>query len=214
MSFGWLSPNCWIEVGNPEVWATLVTGIATALATVLAVAIAAWLTYRFGRKQGAIKHNTEVRLTQLRHRIDALEKTWELLGYMSPQISDRAIIRWTKSGTEKIYWFHYHNLEDFMMNKVGFVFYQQHAGLHLPSSIRDDLFAYVHAAAPLYFRHRNDTEKPEDGLIRIKKPEIPGNLKRIYDKLNANLKEALKTTYAELTVSESGKKGAGMISKK
>lgn len=204
MCNSWTSLDYWQSIGHPEAWVGILTAAATfaiALATVLAVIVAAFMSYRYAKKQSIAQQNELIRQDKLKRKIKALEDVWGLLAYMSQQRSKYAVILWEKDkkkGGEKKYLFHFENFERLFMQKVSDIFYQQHAGLHLPEAIREQVFGYLHAAAFLYFPLKNQKSEREDGLFEIEKPEIAENLKTIYDQLNNDLKQELDKTYKAL----------------
>ncbi len=196
-----LTPDYWEQAGKPEIWLNGLGDLLGAIVTLLSVGIAAYLTYRFTRKHSALTHNTQIRVERLRHKIRALEAVWSLLAYMSQQRSDKAIIRWRKSnknGAKKVYDYHFPSLAHFYLEAVSDVFYAQHAGLHLPNEVRDLLYQYVHAIAPLYYAHIRNGKNGD--LVPISNPEIAEKLHQIYQQLNRCLKEELGKTYDDLGV--------------
>jgi len=207
MCNSWTSLDYWQSIGHPEAWGGILTAAATlaiALATVLAVIVAAIMSHRYAKKQSSAQQNELIRQDKLKRKIKALEDVWGLLAYMSQQRSKYAVILWEKDrkkGGEKKYLFHFENFEILFTQKVSDVFYQQHAGLHLPETIRDQVFGYLHAAAFLYFPLKNQKSKREDGLFEIQKPEIAEGLKDKYEQLNKDLKQELDKTYEELSKS-------------
>lgn len=205
MCSSWLDLGFLKDINHPEAWATIVDGILAALGTVLSVAIAAYLTYRYTRKHSDATHNTAIRVDRLRRDIDALESLWELLVYMSLGESEQAIVRWREDrqqGVNKHYFVHYGNLQQFVLKHVSEVFYQRHAGLHLPAHIRDQLFEYKGSLMGLYFRYKDeydDSRIAENPLILLDNPNPIEKLRCAYDNLNEDLKTELETRYQQLS---------------
>jgi len=199
--YHWFLPGYWQQIGKPEVWLTSFSTWLGMFVTLFSVAIAAWLTYRYTRRNAILSHNTQVRVERLRHRIAALEAVWSLLAYMSQRRSDKAIIRWQQNKKEaegKRYYYYFPSLETFYLHAVSEVFYDQHAGLHLPADIRDLVFRYVHAVAPLYYAHLRQGGQDDVGIV--KNPVIAEKLHELYRQLNERLKRELDATYQALEV--------------
>lgn len=237
------APTTAADVLSWSDWATIIAGGLGALATLIAVCIAAWLAYRYAVRQMRIAHhqsirqqrqihnqnlrqeektqqlthqyaleqnktahNIAVRSDRLKREISALEAIWGLLIYMSTKKSNKAIIHWEskrgKGGKKEIsYFFHYRNLEYFLLHALSDVFYQQHAGLFIPSDIRDQVYGYRASAAIFYFDvQRKKTEIPENSLLPIIQSEQAKQLERIYHELNQRLREELKERYQALEV--------------
>lgn len=203
MCCAWLWADYWESIGHPEAWGGILAALFAASATVLSVVIAALLTYYFTRRQSANTHNAHIDADRLRRRIDALEHVWGLMGYMSQQRSDVAIIRWQrdrKVSNKKQYSFHFGNLERFYLHEVSQVFYKHHAGLHLPAAIRDQVFGYLHEVAKLYFRHKDDAGVSADTVIAVESDAFAEDLQVRYQQLNKDLRAALDVAYKELSV--------------
>ncbi|OQX01137.1 MAG: hypothetical protein BWK73_47070 [Thiothrix lacustris] len=180
----------WNDGLDASQWVALGGSVLSALVTVAAVGIAAYLAHNYAVRQGKLTHNTAIRADRLRREIKALEDVWALLAYMSDKKSDKAIIHWQKNrstGGETLYFFHFKNLEQFCLHEVSEVFYQRHAGLFISNEVRDLLYGYRTLAITFYFAHKNDSAIPENSLIRINKPEQAEKLKKIYDDLNPSL---------------------------
>ncbi len=163
----------------------------------------ALLTYKFALRQSQIQHNKAIRTDLLRREINALEAVWTLLAYLSDKKSAKAIIHWkrnSQAGTTQ-YFYHFANLEYFMLHALSEVFYQQHAGLFISDQLRDLLYAYRSVVAGFYFPHHKTADsEAEPELTLIKKPEQVEKLKSIYTALNACLREELKQCYQRLQV--------------
>lgn len=188
-----LDAGQWISIGG---------SLLSALVAVVAVTVAARLANHYTIQQGNLTRTTTIRADRLRREITALEDVWALLAYMSDKKSDKAIIHWRKdrkSGAGKEYFFHYGNLEQFCLREVNEAFYQRHAGLFISSKIRDLLYGYRAVAMGFYFAHKDDTNIPDDKLIRIEKPEQAEKLQAIYDDLNSALRKELDERYAALS---------------
>ena len=202
MNLDWISFSYWDSIKHPEAWGGVFTGLATiaiALATVIAVIVAAIMAYRHTKKLAAATHNESIRHDKLQRKIKALEDIWSLLAYMSPQRSQSAIIQWSKRKGKKIYFFHFDNLERFFMQEVSQVFYKRHAGLHISKEIRDQVFEYLHKAGVLYFCHHDKNNHPADSLIELKEQSKAKELINIYHSLNHNLKQELEDCYQQLS---------------
>lgn len=165
------------------------------------------LAHQYALAQDKTAHNIAVRSDRLRREINALEAVWELLAYMSDKKSNKAIIHFLNrrdaEGKKHVtHFFHYHNLEHFMLDAQSDVFYQQHAGLFMPDDIRDLVYSYRSVAAGFYFAAQRDDNLtiPDSGLLPINKPEQVNKLKGIYDELNARLREELEKRYHALEV--------------
>lgn len=176
--------------------------ILGSVVTLVGVGVAAYLSHQYAVRQGTLTHNTAIRTDRLRREIAALEDIWALLAYMSDKKSDKAIIHWQKdrkAGGETVYFFHFNNLEQFCLREVSEVFYQHHAGLFIAPAIRDLLYDYRTVAMGFYFAHKDDAAIPDNGLIKINKPEQAEKLKKIYDDLNRALRAELDERYKALS---------------
>jgi hypothetical protein len=193
----------WNDGLDASQWVALGGSVLSALVTVAAVGIAAYLAHNYAVRQGQLIHNTAIRTDRLRREIKALEDVWALLAYMSDKKSDKAIIHWQKdrsTGGEALYFFHFKNLEQFCLHEMNDVFYQRHAGLFISNEVRDLLYGYRALVMGFYFAHKDDTNIPADSLIRINKPEQAEKLKTLYADLNRTLREELNQRYSSLTV--------------
>ncbi len=183
---------------HPEATATMFE----ALAVLVSVGIAAVLTYYYNRKQNRKTREIGIKMGRLQRDIDALEKVWSLLAYMSPAESESTILRWQqpKGGGKKskIYFAHFGNLKRFIRRDLSDVFYHRHAGLFLPDRIRKQVFEYRGILMGLYVRYEKDDKIDDDSLIKLEKPEMIKRLNRIYEQLNADLKAELDRRYREL----------------
>lgn len=167
------------------------------------VVVAAVLAYHFATKQSRQVHNTAIRTDRLRREIAALEAVWTLLAYMSDKKSDKAILHWTKdnkAGGATQYFYHYANLERFLLQELSAVFYQQHAGLFISEQVRDLLYAYRAVVAGFYFSHPNTAQASAEGLTLINKPEQVEKLKALYADLNRQLRMEIEQRYRALEV--------------
>lgn len=180
-----------------------ITSLVVAVLGFFGIALGAYLAYRFALRQSRIQHNKAIRTDLLRREIDALESVWALLVYLSDKKSAKAIIHWqrdSKAGTTQ-YFYHFANLEYFMLHGLSEVFYQKHAGLFISKEVRDLLYAYRSVVAGFYFSHRKAAEgEPEPALTLIEKPEQVEKLKSIYAELNACLRADLERCYQRLQV--------------
>ncbi len=194
------SAHC-IDLSQPQVTAALLGGVLALAATVISVSIAAYLAYRYARKHGDFRHNTEIRVERLRREIDALESLWELLAYMTDRESGCAIVRWRKSQDgNKIYYFNFENLKAFLLTKVSEIFYSRHAGLHIPTDIGSRLFEYHSILMGLYLRYADSPPDPSGPLIVLENPALIERLQVAYRELNAALRARLETRYHLLSV--------------
>lgn len=178
-----------------------ITDLTVGILGFLGLLVAAWLAYRFATLQARQVHNTSIRTDRLRREISALEAVWALMAYMSEKKSAKAIIHWQKNnreGGETQYFYHYANLERFMLHELGEVFYAQHAGLFISNQVRDLLYAYRAVAAGFYFSRPAATTPRADGLTAIQQPEQVEKLKQIYADLNRLLREELEQRYRSL----------------
>ena len=198
MSLLWTSLDYWIKQQHPEGWAILVGGLLTALGTLIAVIIAAFLTHRYTLQQKRLAHNTSIRADILKRRIDALENLWSLLSYISFAESETAIVRWReeKKGERK-YYVQIGNLRRFILSEVSQTIYKKSAGLHIPKHIRDDFFDYQGSLMGLYMRYQDE---PDDALIQIKNPKLINKLRDAYQHLNKVLKTELNHCYQQQTM--------------
>lgn len=199
----WLNLSYWEAIGQPQLWGTIVGRLITGIVALVSVLIASYMTYRYVLRNNKTSHNTEVKVDRLKREIEALENTWSLLAYMSDKKSNYAILHWTKDSRvpeDKQYFVHFKNLEYFCLKAVNEVFYQRHAGLFLPNTIRDQLFAYRNKVGTLYFWHKDDDTIPEDGLILIKKQSHATELIAMYSQLNTSLKAELDKRYEHMSV--------------
>ena len=111
----------WNDGLDASQWVALGGSVLSALVTVVAVGIAAYLAHNYAVRQGKLTHNTTIRADRLRREIKALEDVWGLLAYMSDKKSDKAIIHWQKDRStdgETLYFFHFKNLEQFCLREV------------------------------------------------------------------------------------------------
>lgn len=180
--------------------------IKVILPSLLSIALGGFVAYYFNRKHSINTHNTTIRIERLRHEINALEKIWELLAYMSSAESELNILQWRedkKNGVPKQYFVHFGNLRQFVLKEVNAVFYQHHAGLHLPNDVRKQLFDYQGSLFGLYFKYKdeyNDAKIAENPLILITNQKLIDKLEAAYDDLNAELKKALAVRYQQLLI--------------
>jgi hypothetical protein len=201
MSWSWMKPAYWISLNHPEGWSTLMGCLFTALGTLLSVAAAAYLTYRYTKKHSEAAHDTQIRVDRLRRNIDALEKIWELLAYMSFVESDYAIVRWRlNAGGDKEHFFHWGNLKRFIGKEVSDAFYCHHAGLFMPAKIRDQLFHYRSLLIGLSIRYENDGSISEDSWIKLENQALIKQLAKAFDDLNEELKNELNLCYQLLSI--------------
>jgi len=196
----WLTPSYWISTGNPDAWATVLNGVSIAVATILSVAIAAYLTYRFAKRSNKAGHETTIKVDRLKREIEALEKVWELLSYMSFRESDQAIIIWRQEKNEKSkqYYFVFSNVKAFLFTEISRVFYHEHAGLHIPDGIREELFKYCSKLMSLYMRHHKDSATNLENPIRLEKIEQIDSLRESYEILNKALRKEREQRYSLL----------------
>ena len=198
MIYLWFGIDFWKDLNHPEGWAILIGGLITAVGTVLAVVLAAILTFRYTLKHSKIAHNANIQADILKRRIDALEKFWGLLAYMSFAESDTAIIRWReeKKGDKKFF-VHIGNLRHFILTEVNQAIYQKHAGLHIAKHIRNDFFDYHGSLMGLYMRYQDETD---DALIQIKNPKLVDKYRDAYHQLNKAVKTELNKCYQQQTL--------------
>jgi len=188
---------------HPEATASIIGNGLNALAVFGSVCIAAWLTYRFSCRHSKRSHNTAIKVARLQRDIDALEKIWELLAYMSINESEKTIIRWKrpKGGTSKDdeFFIHIHNMKTFIHQELIDIFYKQHAGLFLPKRIKEPLFEYRNILMKLYTKYNLAQVDNEQALLQLENPELVGKLRRSYEQLNKDLRDELKNRYKRLT---------------
>lgn len=200
MCCSWLKPGYWIDLNHPEGWSIIMGGLLTAAGAVISVGVAAFLTYRYSKKHSNEAHNTQIKVDRLRRDIDALEKLWELLAYMSFVESDYAIVRWRLNADGvKEHEFHWGNLARFIGKEVGVAFYRQHAGLYMPGNIREQLFAYRGSLIGLYLRYEN-RDIPENLWIKLENQQLIKTLDEAYHELNKTLREELDLRYRMLSI--------------
>lgn len=205
MNWDYFTQSYWEAQQQPETWAILVGNLSLAIATIFialatffGVVYAAKKTFRYTQKHSKNVYETQFKVERIRREIDALEKIWELMDYISLNESEKSIvIVREKSGEDKVYYFHYANLKDFYLKQSTEAFYKHHAGLHLPNKIRDLLFDYQRNLKRFYFSEMDNSE-PEDGLIKFEKVEYAEKLIALNDKLHEALKAELKEKYDKI----------------
>lgn len=197
-----VAANC-LDLGKPEVLSALLSGLVGALGTIISVGIAAYLTYRYTRRHSAIQHNTGIQVEQLRREIDALEKVWALLAYMTERESGTAILRWRQPrGGDKTWYVQFENLKAFLLTRLSETFYTGHAGLHLPQAVGNQLFEYHAILMGLYLRYADTDWNGAEPLIVLENPELIDKLRSAYHTLNATLRDELAERYRLLSVDE------------
>jgi hypothetical protein len=203
----WTQLEYWEKANHPEAWLALVSGGLTMLVTLLSVITAAYLTYRYTVKHSNTTHNTQVKIDRLHRDINALEKVWELLAYMSFSESDKAIIKWreerdTDNKKIKHYYFQLDNLKQFILIELQRAFYSQHAGLFLPQSISKQIFEYRSLLMGLYIRHENNPTSTDDLFLAIDNPKLIEKLQKTYEALNRDIKSELDSRYQQLFIDD------------
>lgn len=170
---------------HPQVTASIIGNALNGLAVFGSVCVAAWLTYRYNRRHSKQAHNTEIKVTRLQRDIDALEKTWELLAYMSFNESDKTIIRWqrpaggAKKDTE--YFIHIKNLKTFIRRELHSIIYKQHAGLFLPVKIKEQLFQYRSTLMQLYIKYNLQQVDEKQAILKLENMDLVASLRKSYD---------------------------------
>jgi hypothetical protein len=183
----------WLSSMDPALAAGWITG----LCTVLAVVIAAGLAYRAARDHNRRAHDTAIHVERLRREIDALERIWRLLAFMSENENEQTILVWREDRQkQKTFFVHLDRLRRFVFGELPAAFYTDHAGLHLPSEIKEQLFAYRGRLIGLHFRYRDTGDDVEP--IELKKPEFIAALRNAYHQLNASLRAALDERYRRM----------------
>lgn len=204
--FGWFTPAYWDAMGHPQAWASIIGRLVAALATVLGVLIAAYLTYRYALKKERITHNTEVHVDRLKREIAALESAWTLLAYMSQRKNQHAIVHWEMQRGEggkkdKRYFYHFENLERYCLTAHSDVVYAQHAGLFISKDIRDRVNGFRALVGTLYMDHlRTNPAVTDSGLYPIRKKEQAEKMAQCFDDINAALRQELEQRYKALEV--------------
>lgn len=131
----------------------------------------------------------------MRREIDALERIWGLLAYMTYGENADAIVRWREDRQKnRTYYLQLASLRRFILAAMPDAFYRNHAGLHLPTTIRDELFDYVGSVMGLYLRYE-DTDPETAEPIALTKPALIDKLRGHYNSLNASLRAALQERY-------------------
>lgn len=216
MDFNYLTLDYWQTLNHPEAWSNIMIALATlgiALTTLFGVIIAAWITNRFSKNQAKRRLETQSKIDRLKREIDALEKIWSIMQYITLFESKHAILRWRdpkkdksiKNAAEKNeksekrkYFIQFQNLQDFLLIASMDAYYAQHAGLHLPNHIRDLLFEYQGSLMGFYFANKDKEDLPEDNLIEVKNKYLSDKLKQLSTKLNNGLKTAMEERYQQM----------------
>ena len=201
-----LTIEYWNGMQHPEAWAALVGGGLMALCTLLSVAVAAWLTYKFSLKNNRRAHDAAIKADRLRREIDALEKMWGLLACMSMSESGLAIFRWREDKEKrKAYFFHHGRLCHFVLFDISEVFYRHCGGLYMPVFLRDLFFEYKSQLMGLYIRYEKKRNLDNDSWIEIKNKHLIKRLQAIYNDLNNGLRDELDHRYNALLLGEKHK---------
>ncbi len=188
----------WLGGIDPTITASWIAGALTALGTVLAVIVAARYAYKHAREHSKREHNAAINVDRLRREIDALERVWGLLAYMTYGENADAIVRYREDRQKnRTYYLQLANLRRFILTAQPNAFYAQHAGLHLPKAIRDELFDYVGSVMGLYLRYE-DVELVTAEPIALIKPALIDKLRAHYHTLNAALKAELEQRYRQM----------------
>ena len=197
----WFSPKHWHGLGELDAYAAFSTGLLTGIVTLISVLVAAWLTYRYAKKQSRLTHNVQIDVDQLRRKIEALEKIWTLLAYTSDRESDHTIFFWReKEGNpdKKNYYMHIGRLRELLRVRIGEVFFKESAGLFLPNNVRDLLFAYANKLMGLHLRYESLELTAETSVQRLKSERLYTELNQINIDLREATKAALKEAYEQL----------------
>jgi hypothetical protein len=183
---------------DPAITASWISGALTALGTVLAVIFAASYAYRHAREHSRREHETAIRVDRLRREIDALERAWGLLAYMTFAENDAAVVRYREDQHKhKTFYLNLDNLRRFIRSEMRNAFYTEHAGLHLPNDIRDELFEYQGSLIGLYIKYENEPAG-DARMIELKSQRLVDKLRDHYHKLNTMLRAALEQRYVEM----------------
>jgi hypothetical protein len=183
---------------DPTIWASIIGGALTSVATVAAVVVAAVLAYRHARDHSKRQHSTSINVDRLRREIDALERVWSLLAFVTFAENDVAVVRYREDRQKnRTYYVNLANLRRFILTEVRTTFYTGHAGLHLPNAIRDELFEYQGSLMGLYLRYEtaNEADTP---LIELENANLIKKLRDHDHTLNAALKAELEKRYREM----------------
>ena len=189
----------WLSTADSTIAAGWISGVLTAIATVTAVMVAAWFAYRHAREHSQRAHMAAIRVDRLHREVDALERIWGLLAYMTFGENDSAIVHWREDRQEKhtTYYVNMTNLRRFILTEMPAAFYTQHAGLHLPKDIRDQLFDYAGSLMGLHLKYEKvDPANAEP--IALKNQQLIDKLRNAFDSLNASLKAAVEQRYLQM----------------
>lgn len=199
----WFSISHWEKLGELDAFAAISVGLVTAAITLVSVIFAAWLAYRYTRRQNRLAHNVQINADLLKRKIDALEKVWTLLAYMSDRESDYAIFFWRlkkDNPDKKDYFMHIGRLRELLRVKIGEVYFMQHAGLFLPHEVRDLLFAYANKLMGLYLPYESRVITLENCIEPLKSERLYLELNDINTSLREAIKEELSKSYEQLKV--------------
>lgn len=199
-----LQLDYWNTLSKPEAWASLMAGLATAGATLIAVIVAAWLTHRYNKKHHQHSLQLAHNIDQLKREMDALEAVWQLLAQMGDGENAQTLLLWRKPPKlDEYHCFIYPRVERFLMHDLPQVFYQQKAGLYLPSDIKTTLFDYAGSWYGLYFRYKQRMSVADDeqrhAEIRIDNPKLVEKFQKQAELLREQLQQARAQRYAQLT---------------
>ncbi len=205
MKLDWIQLEYWESINHPEAWLKLVSGGVLSLVTLLSVMVATYLTYKYAVKHSKNNHNTQIEIDHLHRNIEALEKVWALLAYMSFKESDKGIVKCRKECVREgkktqHYFYHFNNLERFLLKEIQEVFYTQHAGLFLPKPISQQVFTYRSLLEKLYFTHEKNEEDPDGTLFKIENPDLVKKLREAFERLKEDIKSELELCYQQLLI--------------
>jgi hypothetical protein len=190
----------WLSGIDPTILNAWIIGLCTAFGTVLAVIIAARYAYRHARDHNQRAHTAAMRVEKLHREIDALERIWGLLAYMTFGENDCTIVHYREDKEKnRTYYIRYANLQRFVLGALRQAFYTDHAGLHIPTNIRDMVFDYNGSMIGLYLRYEKAEPSVREAPIAVKNAKLIDKLRDSYDSLNQALRDELQARYEKMS---------------
>lgn len=181
----------------------ILSAVITVIGAVIAVTIGARYAYRHAREHNRRAHTVAMQVDRLRREIDALERVWGLLAYMTLGENALAIVSYREDAQQRrTYCVNVENLRQFVRQALPQAFYADHAGLYVPKEIRDRLFDYNGSLIGLYLRYEHQDAAEAAGPVTLENPHLIDKLRAGYDDLNRELKAALEQRYAEMLASD------------
>ncbi|MGL4768548.1 MAG: type VI-B CRISPR accessory protein Csx28 [Formosimonas sp.] len=171
------------------------SGYAQAIATLIAVACAGWLTSRTERRQKRIQLTHEL---NQRH-LNALQIAWSLLQYTTFTENARSIILWSRpaknangsqaTGESECYSIHIANAQHFIQHALPDAQYGSQAGLYWSSELKASLYEYRSNVYGLVLKAQTSTTNP---TAIIHNTELIQRLKKLDEQLRDQLRAEIE----------------------